>query len=85
MVKYLIYAEKPSVGRKIVDALNEGKAVKQDGYTEIVYKGEKAIVTWGFGHLCQLKNAKEYNIDYKSWKNLPVPFIPSSYELTGKR
>lgn len=53
----------------------------KDGYFRISLKGEEAFVTWGFGHLCELKQAKDYNPAYKNWRNLPAPFIPDSYEI----
>lgn len=53
----------------------------EDGYLKIRYKGEDVIVTWGIGHLCTLKDAVDYNPDYKKWRNLPVPFFPDKWEL----
>lgn len=58
------------------------KAYKPKGYININYSGG-AIITWGQGHLVRLKNASDYNSIYKSWRNLPIPFIPSRYELTA--
>lgn len=56
------------------------KAVKyqqfQDGFLKITYKGQSAVVTWGYGHLCTLKQAEDYNPEYKKWENMPIPFIP---------
>ena len=54
---------------------------RKDGYLRINYNGDDCYVTWGFGHLCCLKQAKDYDDSYKNWKNLPVPFIPSKYEI----
>lgn len=79
-----IYAEKPSVARTIIKAINEGKETHNDGYSIIEYKGEPCNVTWGIGHLCELKQAVDYNPDYKNWKNLPLPFIPEKYETKFK-
>lgn len=53
----------------------------KDGYFEINYKGERVIVTWGIGHLCTLKDAKDYDPEYKKWNKLPVPFFPDKWEL----
>ena len=33
----------------------------KDGYLEIKYAGEQTFVTWGYGHLCELKSAKDYD------------------------
>ena len=53
----------------------------KDGYFEIKYRNQKTIVTWGFGHMCELKQAKDINKDYQNWENIPLPFIPESYDL----
>ncbi len=61
------------------------KAVKsqqnRDGYLKINYKGHECYVTWGFGHLCTLKQAYDYNEQYKKWTALPLPFIPQRYDI----
>lgn len=51
------------------------------GHFKIKYKGEEVIVTWGFGHLCELKQASDYNKEYRLWSKLPVPFFPEKWEL----
>ena len=49
----LILAEKPSVARNIAVDL---KVIKRgDGY----FESDKYIVTWAFGHLLQLYDAKD--------------------------
>lgn len=67
--------------------INE-KAVKsqqfKDGYLKIKWKGQDCYVTWGYGHLCGLKQAKDYDSDYKNWSKMPLPFIPSKYEVKVK-
>ena len=57
------------------------KQQDEDGFLEISWDKTKCIVTWARGHLCELKQAQDYNPDYKSWSKLPMPFIPSKYEL----
>jgi DNA topoisomerase-3 len=61
------------------------KAVKsqqnRDGYLKINYKGHECYVTWGYGHLCTLKQAYDYNPAYKKWSTLPMPFIPQKYDI----
>lgn len=53
----------------------------QDGCFHIRYNGQDTIVTWGYGHMCELKQAADINPDWKDWNKLPLPFIPNSYEL----
>lgn len=61
---------------------------QRQGYFSIRYNGEPCKVTWGSGHVCGLKQAADYNPEYRLWSKLPVPFIPQKYEimaLIGKR
>lgn len=64
------------------------KAIKaqqnRDGYLKINYNGHDCYITWGFGHLCMLKQAQDYDPKYKNWKLLPLPYIPKSYEIKLK-
>lgn len=79
-----IYAEKPSVAKTIVQSIGCGKTENKTGYILTQFKGEPCCVTWGVGHLCELKQAVDYNSDYKNWKNLPLPFVPASFETKIK-
>ena len=54
---------------------------KKDKYLKIKWKGQECYVTWGWGHMVQLKQAKDYDSLYKNWAKLPVPFIPEHYLL----
>ena len=54
---------------------------RDDGYIPIIYKGNEIRVTWGSGHMCGLKQAKDYNKAYANWRNIPKPFFPDSYEI----
>ncbi len=75
-MKKLILAEKPSVARNIADATG---AVRRNGY----YEGETYLITWAFGHLLQLYDARDYDPSMKSWRMEKFPFIPDhfSYKL----
>ena len=69
-------AEKPSVAGEIAKVL--GAIRKKDGY----YEGNGYQVTWTFGHLCQLRQPRDYKeYDWKSWKMNMLPMIPPQYEL----
>lgn len=82
----VIYAEKYSLAQTIANALNEKGSIRKDkGFCTIVYKGEDTIVTWGAGHLAGLKQAQDYNPEYKSWSKLPMPFIPNQFETKFDR
>lgn len=53
----------------------------RDGYFLIRRDNQDIAVTWGFGHMCELKQAKDYNPEFRNWNKLPLPYIPDSYEL----
>ena len=55
----LIIAEKPSVAKNIADALQIRK--RCDGY----FEGNDYLITWAFGHLLQLYDAKDYDEQMK--------------------
>lgn len=65
------------------------KAVKNqqhdDGFLRIRYNGQDCFVTWGYGHICELKEPEDYNPSFKNWKNRPQPFIPNPYQLKVKK
>jgi len=57
----------------------------KDGYLKVQYMGEDCYVTWGYGHLCSLKQAEDYNPDYKFWRNIHLPYIQSEYEIMVRK
>ena len=63
-MKKVIIAEKPSVARNIADAVGIKK--KNKGYME----GDDYIITWVFGHLLQLYDAVDYDVNMKSIREL---------------
>ncbi|HHY73496.1 MAG TPA: type IA DNA topoisomerase [Bacillus bacterium] len=78
MAVKLILTEKPSVARNIADALKiKGK---QDGF----YEGNGYCITWAFGHLLQLYDAKDYEPSMKSWRMEKFPFIPERFRYKVK-
>ena len=54
---------------------------RKDGHFRIRYCGQDTIVTWGMGHMCELKQAEDYNEEYRNWQKMPLPYIPERYEL----
>ena len=77
-MKAVIIAEKPSVAKNIADALNIKS--RKDGY----FEGENYIVTWAFGHLLQLYDAKDYDEKMTKWKMENFPFIPEKFQYKVK-
>ncbi len=74
----VIIAEKPSVAKNIADALKIKK--RADGF----FEGEDYLITWAFGHLLELYDAKDYDEKLKSWRLEYFPFIPSQFEYKVK-
>ncbi|WP_425348940.1 DNA topoisomerase [Halalkalibacter urbisdiaboli] len=74
----VILAEKPSVAKNIADALNI--KTKKDGY----FEGNGYIITWAFGHLLQLYDAKDYDKKMAKWNMANFPFIPSNFKYKVK-
>ncbi|MDD7113934.1 MAG: DNA topoisomerase [Lachnospiraceae bacterium] len=76
-MKKLILAEKPSVAKNIADATN---AVRKNGY----FEGNEYIITWAFGHLLQLYDAKDYDPEMKTWRMDKFPYIPEQFHYKLK-
>lgn len=74
----LILAEKPSVAKNIADALQI--KTKKDGY----FEGSGYLITWAFGHLVELYDAKDYDTSMARWKMDNFPFIPTTFKYKVK-
>ena len=74
----VIIAEKPSVAKNIAEAL--GVRTRREGY----FEGEAYYITWAFGHLLQLYDAKDYDENMKGWRFEKFPFIPSEFKYKVK-
>lgn len=74
----VIIAEKPSVAKNIADAV--GAKGRRDGF----YEGDAYLVTWAFGHLLELLDAKEYDEKMASWRLENYPFIPETFQYRVK-
>lgn len=77
-MKKVIIAEKPSVAKNIADAYNI--RIRKDGY----FEGDDYLVTWAFGHLFQLFDAKDYDENMKGWRMDKFPFIPEEFKYKVK-
>ncbi|PFA91045.1 type IA DNA topoisomerase [Bacillus cereus] len=77
-MKAVIIAEKPSVAKNIADALKIKR--RNDGF----YEGDNYIVTWAFGHLLQLYDAKDYDEKMAKWHMDNFPFIPEKFQYKVK-
>ena len=77
-MKKVIIAEKPSVAKNIADAFNI--KTKKDGF----FEGKDYLITWAFGHLFQLYDARDYDEKLKSWRMENFPFIPEEFKYKVK-
>ena len=80
----VVYCEKPDMAEKVASSLGGSSFKKSDkpkGYYSIQYKGQEYAVTWGYGHLCALANAEQYDKSYKNWSKMPMPFIPDEFSI----
>lgn len=68
-------AEKPSVARDIARIL--GANASRDGYME----GNGYQVTWTFGHLCELKEPNDYEVNWRYWTLAALPMIPRRFGI----
>lgn len=73
-MKTLVLAEKPSVGRDIARVLHCQQ--NGNGYIE----GKEYVVTWGLGHLVELKTPEGYDGKYKEWRTEDLPIMPERLE-----
>lgn len=69
----VIIAEKPSVAMNIAKVI--GASVKHDGY----FEGNGYIVSFAFGHLLTLLDAKDYDESMSKWEVEKYPFIPEKF------
>ena len=80
-MKPVILAEKPSQAKAYADAFT---ARKFEGYMEIHPCStfpEGAFLTWGVGHLVELKEPHTYNPAWKRWSLGSLPILPDHYEF----
>ncbi|BDD08459.1 DNA topoisomerase III [Fulvitalea axinellae] len=66
-------AEKPSVAREIATILGADR--RHDGY----FEGNGYQVTWTFGHLCTLKEPRDYVPEFGRWSLQTLPIIPPRF------
>ncbi|MCT4580401.1 MAG: DNA topoisomerase 3 [Flavobacteriales bacterium] len=74
----LCIAEKPSVAKDIAQVI--GAKSRMDGY----YEGNGYLVSWTFGHLCELNEPHEYTEKWKYWDLKTLPMIPAKFSIKVK-
>lgn len=81
-MKPVILAEKPSQAKAYAEAFT----VKSRHKTHIELANSKlfpqgAIITWGIGHLVELKEPKAYDARWNRWSLGSLPILPERYEF----
>jgi len=77
-MKQVILAEKPSQAKAYADSFSNQK--RNNGFYQVSGKGfNNAIITYGFGHLVELYDPKEYNEEWKKWQLNTLPIFPKQY------
>jgi DNA topoisomerase-3 len=75
--KILLLCEKPSVAKDFVNALQSLEKFRSfDGF----FEGSRYIITWAYGHLCDLKEPEDYDQALKKWSLETLPIIPQRFE-----
>ncbi|MBF0315439.1 MAG: type IA DNA topoisomerase [Oligoflexia bacterium] len=70
----LIITEKPSVAQNIAKVLGVNR--RYDGY----FEGSGYLISWAFGHLFTLFDAKDYDAKYSKWSLEHYPFVPAEFQ-----
>ncbi|WP_033542386.1 type IA DNA topoisomerase [Planococcus sp. CAU13] len=84
-MKPVIVAEKPSQAKAYADAF---KTAKREGFLEIMPDAifpEGAYITWGIGHLVELKEPKAYDPKWNKWSLAALPILPDNYQFQVAR
>ncbi|MHA6261350.1 type IA DNA topoisomerase [Sporosarcina sp. CAU 1771] len=81
-MKTVIFAEKPSQAKAYAEAFT----VKSRHKTHIELANSKlfpqgATITWGIGHLVELKEPKAYDARWNRWSLGSLPILPERYEF----
>ena len=81
-MKTVIFAEKPSQAKAYAEAFT----VKSRHKTHIELAQSKlfpngAVITWGIGHLVELKEPKAYDPRWNRWTLGSLPILPERYEF----
>lgn len=82
MRQVVIFAEKPSQAKAYAEAFPVARKTKhfiELQPCETFPNG--ATITWGVGHLVELKQPAEYHAEWKRWSLKVLPMIPENYEF----
>lgn len=77
----LYIAEKPSLGRAIIDALPKPHH-KKDGYVLVGHHDQNQCdaVSWCVGHILEQAEPEAYRPEFKKWSLTDLPIMPDDYD-----
>lgn len=75
LLKKLVLAEKPSVGREIA------KVLKCNNNKGSYIEGKDYVITWALGHLVELQSPEDYDNKLKTWSMETLPMLPKHMKL----
>ncbi len=80
MTRVVILAEKPSQAKAYAEAFT----IQEKTKTYILLKPDEtfpngATITWGVGHLVELKEPHDYKKEWKRWKLDQLPIVPDRF------
>ncbi len=81
LVKPVIIAEKPSQAKAYADAF---KVKKNEGFFDVqpcdIFP-QGAYITWGIGHLVELRDPKSHNPKWAKWSLQTLPILPEEFQF----
>src|SRR5574344_816827 len=82
-MKIVILAEKPSQAKAYAEAFQIAKLEKT--HIELkptnIFPNAQVYITWGIGHLVELKMPQEYKEEWSKWNLANLPIIPERFEF----
>lgn len=81
LVKPVIIAEKPSQAKAYADAF---KVKKQEGFFDVQpceAFPQGAYITWGIGHLVELRDPKSHDPKWAKWSLQTLPILPDEFQF----
>lgn len=82
MGSIVILAEKPSQAKAYAEAFQVARKTKH--FIELQPSStfpQGATITWGVGHLVELKQPADYHAEWKRWSLKVLPMVPERYEF----
>lgn len=83
IVKIVILAEKPSQAKAYAEAFQVEKREKTHMLLKptSIFPDSEVVITWGIGHLVELKMPQDYKEEWSKWDLKNLPIIPDLFEF----